>query len=147
MYHIYSKVKILLKYSCKEHNICHVKRIYGLGMTTAINQKTQTTTTVSEIKKICSSRLPGIVGSLCVCQQTSITVHPVTIQIKFVVGWPWPAAEHPPNHSLNFLNKMGGENNMKRLVGHNKDVDIISHHHVKNRLNLSKINFVYCQLN
>jgi len=52
MYRIYSNVKTVLKYSFKELSICHVKGIYGLGITTVINQNTQTTSSVSEIQKI-----------------------------------------------------------------------------------------------
>lgn len=49
MYHIYSRSKTVLKYSFKEPGICYYKRICGLGIT-VINQKTQTTFSVSEIK-------------------------------------------------------------------------------------------------
>lgn len=53
MHHTYSKVKTVLKYSFKELNICYVKRIYCFAIITIINQKMQTTSSVSEIKKKC----------------------------------------------------------------------------------------------
>lgn len=59
----------------------------------------------------------------------------------------WPPGAHADVLSLPFLNSMGEENQMKKFVGQDKDRKITYLlHHGQNRLNLEKINFIYCQL-